>query len=466
MLLAGNLAFTFCNVSARGRAARLANAWAPIRALPQNIRQGALPKMLSAVDNKLITQVGPGTLMGSLFRRYWLPAMLSEELPEPDCAPVKLRLLGEDLLAFRMTSGAVAVVDRWCPHRNANLYWGRNEEEGIRCVYHGWKFDGAGQCVDMPNEPAASTFASKIRIPSYQAVERGGVIWVHMGPQEHEPAIPELEWLNVPETHRVVSKRIQFCNWLQNLEGEVDSSHVSFLHSNLGADAFRAVGGSLDRHPVFSVLTTDWGVAVCARRDAPDDQYYWRITPFMMPSYTIVPGPMGGASENGASGGQYLFTAAVPIDDLNMIGISVVWNPDAPVSAGPLVPVDNNYVPLQRKDNDFLIDRVAQKTSSYTGIDNIRVQDIAVQEDQKGPLSDRTTEHLGSADLGVIATRHRLLNQARALVRGTEPPEPHNPRVYDIRSLAMSARREEPWQDLMERYMVRKEPARTQRIFS
>jgi len=413
--------------------------------------------MLTAEDNKLITQVGPGTLMGNLFRRYWLPAMLSEELPEPDCPPVKLRLLGEDLLAFRMTSGQLAVLDRWCPHRNANLYWGRNEEEGIRCVYHGWKFDGTGQCVDMPNEPPASTFASRIRIPAYQAVDRGGVIWVYMGPSDLTPQIPELEWLNVPANHRIVSKRIQFCNWLQNLEGEVDSSHVSFLHSNIGVDAFRPLAGNGDRHPVFSVLNTDWGVAVCARRDDGEERYYWRVTPFLLPSYTIVPG---------APGGQYLFTAAVPIDDTTMMGLSVMWNPGEPISGGPLVPVDAKYVPIQRKDNDFLIDREAQKTRSYTGIDNIRVQDIAVQEDQKGPLSDRTTEHLGSADLGVIATRRRLLEQARKLAGGVEPTEPHTPGVYDIRSMAISAPREVDWQDLMQRHMVGKAPAATQHIFA
>ena len=422
--------------------------------------------MLSAEDNKLITQVGPGTLMGNLLRRYWLPALLSEELPEPDCAPVKLRLLGEDLLAFRMTSGQVAVVDRWCPHRNANLYWGRNEEEGIRCVYHGWKFSHDGTCVDMPNEPPTSTFAERIRIPAYQAVDRGGVIWVYMGPNDLTPQIPELEWLNVPASHRIVSKRIQFCNWLQNLEGEVDSSHVSFLHSNVGVDAFRPLAGNADRHPVFSVLNTNWGVAVCARRDDGDERYYWRVTPFLLPSYTIVPGPMGGSAEPGRTGGQYLFTAAVPIDDTNMMGLSVVWNPDEPISGGPLVPVDANYVPLQRKENDFLIDREAQKTRSFTGIDNIRVQDIAVQEDQKGPLSDRTTEHLGSADLGVIATRRRLLEQARGLAAGVEPAEPHTPAAYDIHSMAISAPREVEWQDLMQRYMVDKVPAATQHIFA
>ncbi len=371
--------------------------------------------MLTAQDNKLITEVGAGTPMGNLFRRYWLPALLSEELPEPDCAPIKLRLLGEDLLAFRTTSGQVGVIDTWCPHRNANLYWGRNEEEGLRCVYHGWKFNTEGQCVDMPNEPPTSRFAEKIRITAYQAVEKGDVIWVYMGPRELTPEVPDLEWTNVPAANRCVSKRIQFCNWLQNLEGEVDSSHASFLHSNVG-DAGAAVGGNPDPHPYFSVVDTDWGVAVCARRDAGPDQYYWRITPMLLPSYTIVPGPLGDVSK--PRSGQYLFTGAVPIDDLNMIGISVAWNPNEPVEQKPLVPVDKNYVPLQTKANDFWIDRAAQKTTSYTGIPGVRQQDIAVQEDQKGPLSDRTTEHLGTSDLGVINTRQRLLKQARALQDG------------------------------------------------
>src|SRR3954452_23763848 len=132
--------------------------------------------------------------MGTLFRRFWLPALLSEELPEPDCAPIRLRLLGEDLVAFRTTSGRPAVLDTWCPHRNANLFWGRNEEEGLRCVYHGWKFDVAGSCVDMPNEPASSVFADKVRMTAYRAVDKGGIVWVYMGPQHLRPELPQLEW--------------------------------------------------------------------------------------------------------------------------------------------------------------------------------------------------------------------------------------------------------------------------------
>jgi phthalate 4,5-dioxygenase oxygenase subunit len=402
--------------------------------------------MLSAKDNGYITRVGPGTPMGNLFRRYWLPALLAEELPEPDCPPIRLRLLGEDLVAFRTTSGAPAVLDTWCPHRNANLFWGRNEEDGLRCVYHGWKFDAAGNCVDMPNEPPRSQFKEKIKQPAYQAVDRGGVVWVYMGDPAHTPEIPDLEWTRVPETHRNVTKRIQACNWLQNLEGEVDSSHANFLHAQLGADRkpIRNDERDEDLHPVFSVLETDYGVAICARRDAGPDKYYWRVTPFMLPSYTIIPGQYGNA---------WTFTGAVPCDDTTMIGITAQWSPTTPVAKRPFVDVDASYVPLQNKGNDYLIDREAQKTVSYTGIKGVRVQDMAVQEDQRGPISDRTTEHLGSSDTGVIATRRRLIAQARALAEGTEPTQPTTPAAYRVHSMAVVADRNVAWEDLMARHM-------------
>jgi len=402
--------------------------------------------MLSRKENEYVTQIGPGTPMGNLFRRYWLPALLAEELPEPDCAPVRLRLLGEDLVAFRTTSGRPAVLDTWCPHRNANLFWGRNEADGLRCVYHGWKFDADGACVDMPNEPPRSRFAEKIKQPAYQAIDAGGVIWVYMGPPELSPAIPELEWTRVPESHRNVSKRIQQCNWLQNLEGEVDSSHASFLHASLGPDRRQVRNDARDEdlHPVFSILETDYGLAICARRDAGPDQYYWRITPFMLPSYTIIPGTFSGA---------YTFTGAVPRDDTTMIGITATWNTEQAIPRRPFVDVDAEYVPQQNKANDYLIDREAQKTVSYTGIKGVRVQDMAVQEDQRGPISDRTTEHLGSSDTGVIATRRRLIRQAQALQKGVEPPQPFTPGAYRVRSMAILADRGVPWQELMHVHM-------------
>ena len=400
--------------------------------------------MLSKRDNELITRVGPGTPMGELMRRYWMPALLSSELPEADCAPVRLRLLGEDLVAFRTTSGQPAVLDTWCPHRNANLFWGRNEEDGLRCVYHGWKFNAQGACVDMPNEPPRSQFKEKIRQPAYKAVDAGGFIWVYMGAPDAAPPLPQFEWLHVPAEQRNVHKRFQDCNWLQNLEGEVDSSHAPFLHGSVGPGGIQPYNSNSDRQPVFQTLETDFGVAIAARREAGPDEYYWRITPFMLPFYTIVPR---------AREANYIWTAAVPIDDLTMFGMTVIWSPDKPIKPMPVVEVDENFRPRQTRANNYLIDRQLQKTESFTGIRGVRVQDMAVQEDQRGPLSERSREHLGASDLGVIATRRMLLKQLKALQHGHEPTQPSTPDVYHLRSLALNAPRDVEWQELMREHM-------------
>lgn len=401
--------------------------------------------MLSKRDNELITHVGPETPMGELLRRYWLPALLSTELPEPDCAPVRLKLLGEELVAYRATSGRVGVLDTYCPHRNANLFWGRNEQEGLRCVYHGWKFDADGACVDMPNEPARSQFKEKIKQVAYPAVDKGGLIWVYMGPPELQPEVPHFDWLDVPDTHRNVHKRFQDCNWLQNLEGEVDSSHAPFLHGSVGPNGVQPYNGNADLQPVFQTLETEFGVAIAARREAGPEEYYWRITPFMLPCYTIVPR----ARET-----NYIWTAAVPIDDLTMFGMTVIWSPDRPVPTSPIVDVDANFRAKQNRANEYLIDRELQKTQSFTGIRGVRVQDMAVQEDQRGPLSDRTREHLGASDLGVIATRRMLLKQLKALRKGHAPTQPSRPDVYHLRSLAANAPRSVAWQELMQQHML------------
>jgi phenylpropionate dioxygenase-like ring-hydroxylating dioxygenase large terminal subunit len=414
--------------------------------------------MLSAAENQLITRTGPGTPMGELFRRYWLPAMLSSELPEPDCTPARLRLLGEDLVAFRTTSGQVGVLDTYCPHRNANLFWGRNEEDGLRCVYHGWKFDTSGNCVDMPSEPPASRYSDKVKTPAYPAVERGGVVWVYMGSRERTPSVPDLEWTRVPDSHRLATKRIQHCNYLQNLEGEVDSAHVSFLHSSMLPRAFDS-GVSFtdyDRHPVFDVKETGYGLAISARRDAPDDQYYWRVTQFLLPTYTMIPATPGGSIS---------FTATVPIDDTNMVGLTVTWHPDRPLDeeevsrirswTGVHTEVDSRFEPLRNLGNEYLIDRAAQKSgASYTGIRGIREQDLAVQEDQRGPVSDRVREHLGTSDRAVIATRRRLLHQLAELARGVEPAEPFHPEAYAVRSAAFTDARSLGWEFAGARFFV------------
>jgi phthalate 4,5-dioxygenase oxygenase subunit len=413
--------------------------------------------VLSHADNELLTHVGPGTPMGNLLRCFWTPFALASELPGPDCDPVRVRLLGEDLVAFRDTHGAIGLIESHCPHRGASLYFGRNEQAGIRCVYHGWKFDASGACIDMPNEPAESDFASKVRATAYPTHERGGVVWAYLGPPEQQPRPPELEWLHVPDSHRYVSKRMQFCNYLQNLEGEVDSSHVSFLHSRFDPQAYAANQAlslpdymARDRAPRFFVHPTQYGLQIAARRDAEADSYYWRITQFLMPTYTMIPAP---------TGDPISWTGASPVDDTHMLGFTVTWHPDRPLNERELAEIQSwkgvhtevdptTFRPVRNKDNEYLLDRALQRSRrSYTGIRGIREEDLAVQESM-GPIFDRSGEHLGSADLAVIATRRRLLEAVRGLAeQGSVPYEALHPDSYRVRSAALVLPREVAWSE-------------------
>jgi phenylpropionate dioxygenase-like ring-hydroxylating dioxygenase large terminal subunit len=417
-------------------------------------------RVLSREDNELLTRVGPGTPMGNLLRCFWQPFALSTELPGADCYPVRVTLLGEQLIAFRDTHGRLGLVQNNCPHRGASLFFGRNEEAGLRCVYHGWKFDVDGTCIDMPNEPAESDFRTRVRATAYPCVERGGVVWAYLGPRDDVAAAPpELEWTHVPESHRMVTKRIQFCSYLQNVEGEVDSSHVSFLHSrNSAADAAGIRSDDLrrtlpnymarDRAPRFFVLPTDYGIVIGARRDAESDSFYWRITQFLMPTYTMIPSPVGAPVS---------FTGATPMDDQQMMGFTVTWHPDRPLTEAERAQIESwtgvhtevdprTFMPLRNRDNDYLIDRAVQRSGrSYTGIRGIREEDLAVQESM-GDVCDRTAEHLGSADLAVIAMRRRLLEAVHALEESNEVPyEARNADSYRVRSAALVLPRDVEW---------------------
>src|SRR5258708_31645948 len=186
--------------------------------------------MLSQEENELITRVGPGTPMGNLFREYWLPAMLSEELPAADSDPVRVLMLGEQLIAFRDTNRKIGLLANHCPHRGASLFFGRNEEAGLRCVYHGWKFDVDGTCLDMPNEPAESDFRTKVKAVAYPTQERGGIVWAYLGPRSTPPTLPDLEPNMLEDDQLVVTAIQRECNWLQGLEGDIDTCHLGFLH--------------------------------------------------------------------------------------------------------------------------------------------------------------------------------------------------------------------------------------------
>jgi phenylpropionate dioxygenase-like ring-hydroxylating dioxygenase large terminal subunit len=386
--------------------------------------------MLRKEQNDLITRTGPGTQMGQLFRSYWIPALLASELPENECPPVRVKLLSERLLAFRDTQGRYGLIDEFCAHRGVSLWFGRNEENGLRCPYHGWKYDVTGQCVDVPSEPAESGFCQKIKLTSYPLVKRGAVLWTYMGPPDKQPPLPEWEFATVPENRTYTSKRFQEANWLQAMEGGIDSSHVSFLHSgDLESDPlFKGAKGNqynlADTKPHFEVVEMPGGLYIGARRKAEEGTYYWRITPWVMPSFTMVP-PRGDHPVHGHFW--------IPIDDENCWAWAFDYHSTRPLSEGELAalrrgegihaPVDEHFVPLANKDNDYLMDRAAQKAGkTYSGVHGIAMQDASLQESM-GPIVDRTKENLVSTDNGIIMARHRLLRAAKALAdKGVVPP--------------------------------------------
>jgi phthalate 4,5-dioxygenase oxygenase subunit len=405
--------------------------------------------MLKKELNDLVTQTGPGTAMGNVFRRYWLPALLSEQLPGPDCEPVRLELLSEKMLAFRDTSGKLGLIDEFCAHRGVSLWFGRNEENGIRCPYHGWKYDVNGNCTEVPSEPT-SGYCERIKLKSYPMVERGGVIWVYMGPADKQPPLPEWEFATLPKEHTYMSKRVQASNWLQALEGGIDSSHVSFLHSaSLSRDPlFKGAKGNQynlnDLSPVFEVVEADGGLLVGARRNAEDDQYYWRITPWVMPCFTMVP-PRGDHPVHGHFW--------VPINDHSCWTWSFDYHPtrhltteevDAMKAGASIhVLVDKDYVPLQRMENNYLMDRKAQREGLlYSGIEGIGMQDASLQESM-GAIQDRTKENLVSTDNGIIMARQRLIKAARALAENPDFVLPGlDPEHQKVRSVAMLIKRD------------------------
>jgi len=401
--------------------------------------------MLRKEHSDLLTQTGPETPMGRLFRSYWMPALLLEELPENDCPPVRVKLLSERLIAFRDTDGRYGLVDEFCAHRGVSLWFARNEACGLRCAYHGWKYDVTGQCIDVPSEPEASGFAKKIKLRSYPMVERGGILWAYMGPPEAQPPLPEWEFITVPPPQRFTSKRVQESNWLQAMEGGIDSSHVSFLHrGDLNTDPlFKGAKGNQynlsDARPVFEVVESAGGLYIGARRNAEAGRYYWRITQWVMPSFTMI-APRGNHSVHGHFW--------IPIDDENCWAWSFDYHPireltDAEIGAmrdGKGIHVryvPGTFRPLANKDNDYLIDRDAQKSGrTFSGVEGIAMQDASLQESM-GPVVDRAKENLVSTDNGIIMARHRLLRAAKSLTdKGVVPPGV-DPAHQKVRSAAI-----------------------------
>ncbi|MGW6659655.1 Rieske 2Fe-2S domain-containing protein [Rhodococcus sp. NPDC055024] len=392
--------------------------------------------------------------MGTLLRRYWIPALLAQEIAEPDCPPVRLTLMGEKLIAFRDTTGRVGILDEFCSHRTASLFFGRNEECGLRCAYHGWKYDVEGNCVDMPSEPPESRFREKVKQTAYPCVERGGVIWTYMGPADKMPDPPELEWATLPPSQVFVSKRVQESNYMQAMEGGIDSSHVSFAHRyGLEDDPMHSGTGGLeylkaDTRPKFEVIESEGGLLIGARRTVDDEHYYWRITQWIMPWYTIIP-PFGTHNPLGAH-------AWVPIDDETCWAWSINYHPVRDLEPDELDSMRRGegfhceYIPgtyrtRANKDNDYLIDRRAQREKrSFSGVAGVAAQDFSLQESM-GPIADRTKERLGTSDAAIIFARRRLLATAETLSEDSDSLPGNHARHHRVRSASVLLPKEVPF---------------------
>ncbi|MFI5002582.1 MAG: Rieske 2Fe-2S domain-containing protein [Reyranellales bacterium] len=401
-------------------------------------------------DSDDLVRVGPGTTMGKLMREYWMPAAMSSELKR-DGEPMRLLLLGEQLIAFRDSSGKVGVMDHKCPHRCASLFLGRNEEGGLRCVYHGWKFDTEGNCVDMPSVPAERDFKHLVHAKAYKAVERNGLIWVYMGERKEAPPLPQIEATLLPETEVQISFVQRECNWLQALEGDIDTCHFGFLHGGsiepdmLPADALLRYTVT-NRAPDYQVADTEVGTMYSAYRNGGPGETYWRFANFMLPFWTQTP--------QGKFATHLHNRAWVPMDDTHTMFVSLRWKHEPAFVTndknGQLMPGFDrtfDYLPNTtdwygrwrlkgRPVNDWNIDRAAQATGgNYTGITGIHAQDQAVTESM-GPITDHLWEHLGPSDMMIMRTRRRLLAVARTLAKdGTVPPGDDDPeKMYPVRS--------------------------------
>ncbi|MFT5440919.1 MAG: phthalate 4,5-dioxygenase oxygenase subunit [Alphaproteobacteria bacterium] len=382
--------------------------------------------MLSQADNELLTRTGPGTPMGNLMRRYWIPVTFTHQIAEPDCPPIRVKIMGENLVAFRDTDGRPGLLDEKCPHRTASLFFGRNEECGLRCVYHGWKFDIEGKCVDLPSEPPGSNFQDKITTKAYPCHEQGGVVWAYMGPPELKPDFPALEWTLLPDDQKFLTRHVQECNWLQGVEGGFDNSHLAFLHRGSGAINQNAI-------PLqYEAIETDFGLIAGTGRDAGNGNIRWASDLMIMPFHKLFATRPHGAH------------MWVPIDDDTTMLYSVDYYPDRPLDDEVLERskdgrhIHTENIPgtdhtVRNMENFYLIDREEQASgASFTGIKGVGTQDCAIQESM-GPIADRTKEHLGVSDIAIIQIRKKLLETVQAHERGETPPG-LNPGDYRARS--------------------------------
>jgi phenylpropionate dioxygenase-like ring-hydroxylating dioxygenase large terminal subunit len=389
--------------------------------------------MLTAVENEFVTRTGPGTPMGELLRRFWTPFALASEAPEADEAPVRIRLMSENLILFRDTDGRLGLLQENCPHRGTSLYFGVNDEGGLRCCYHGWKFDIEGRCVDMPSDAPGSTYKDRVRARAYPVLESAGALWTYMGPADRRPQEPGFVFNKLGDDHVVTFRFDTFCNFLQSMEGDIDTTHISTLHLNYkdetpvddGTDrpgypsrAFGQYIRASRKYARVDVQDTDYGLRLIAVRTTPKNNQFVRINCLVLPFSVFI------AS---AGTGGTMFTS-IPVDDGQCLRLGFTYRTDRPFTEeerNEILYSRNHFeadgkTRQMRADNDYLVDRVAQKTITPSGILPTREQDAAATESM-GRVMDRTEEHLYHGDAAITRYRQLMINAARNLQEGQEP---------------------------------------------
>jgi phthalate 4,5-dioxygenase oxygenase subunit len=412
--------------------------------------------MLRHEENMALTQVGPETPMGKFMRRYWIPAAKLEQIVEPGGAPVRVKLLGESLVAFRDPAGKPALISEFCPHRGASLVYGRNEEGGLRCLYHGWKMGCSGLVLESPPEPPARTFAKKLAHTSYPVREAGGLLWTYMGPAELEPPSPNYKWFDLPESPVCIVKMFQSTNYLQGVEGDLDPAHPNYLHRDFDVDDHESWGGAgwqsiahmmSDGSPVIECEETPYLMRVGAiRKTARPDFSYVRSTEWIAPFYCyIATGPHE----------SRLFKAWHPIDDFSCYTFYIHFDPEKPIDREAVYanwghrtePPD--YMTMHNVGNMHLQDRERMKRGNFSGVEGAAIQDRAVQESM-GPIIDRTKEHLGTSDKAVIFYRRLLLQKLKEMEEGNATLPGLDPALdYDQRACSFEIPNNVAWQDVV-----------------
>ncbi len=424
--------------------------------------------MLTREENELLTRVGPGTPMGNLIREYWIPALPSNEFPTPDSPAKRMRLLGENLVMFRDSDGNVGCFPESCPHRGASLYFGRSEEGGLRCIYHGWKYNVQGQCLEMPSEPETSNYREKVHIRNYPCNDVNHMIWVYMGSRETPPPFPAFDVNLIPEENAFPPIiMMEEANWFQNLEGDTDSVHLDWLHARLRADVGPIGRGHMRgtfspmKNPFVQAKPAEYGAFYTARRRVGDTDRYWhRINQYIFPIFTMVGGDANSAH----------LRAHVPVDDTHSMLISLGGYRNRPMTdeernsrffqdpfyaAGGYVERTSNpltyFHTVANKDTDYWRDMEVEKTEMMSGVPFVmNLQDRAMTELMANPagepIYDRTREHLGTTDGMCIIVRRQLIRATNAHMEdGTVPPNVDDAELNHVRHACVGLPEDGDW---------------------